>query len=381
MTPTASRLQVRLEDRMLWFRNQWLFKWHHIKGQRPVSIDTFDGRQATYSGIGFEGSPRDVYWSTITRGARLEVENLFTWVEENVRSYPQVTAEAAIDECAPMIASFIVALRRHVVDKDRILRGNGIEFPPHQDAGDWRGLSHEEIVHRATDLKRALFPPKVTMMTTKQRSEQFIRALYSKTGPDRLRHVMFQEIGKELGWSKDQLRSAADYAVQTGLAEWAAMGGWISITRYGIDHAEDAIASDGDSIAAPRDIDGSLRLESPIAITGTVTNSIIQIAGNDARQSVVASPDAIAALKEFGTLFRPVLDGINEHTTEVATLKAHVASLEAQIASPAPRRSILLEIAKGIAESVASDAIKHVIVAAMPSAPALLQQIIRLLAP
>jgi hypothetical protein len=116
----------------------------------------------------------------------------------------------------------------------------------------------------------------------------------------------------------------------------------------------------------------------PINI-GSVTNSIVQVAGDGAQQSVVASPEAIAALKEFGGLIRPVLEGINQHTAEVQTLKAHLSSLEAQLDSPAPRRSILLEIAKGIVESLASDTIKHVVLAAMPTAPAVLQVILRLL--
>lgn len=54
------------------------------------------------------------------------------------------------------------------------------------------------------------------------------------------------EIGNELGWSKEQLRAAVDYAVQTGLATYAAMGGWMAITVNGIDFAEGPVDQDVD---------------------------------------------------------------------------------------------------------------------------------------
>jgi hypothetical protein len=53
MTPTATELQFRLDQRRRWFDNEWFFKWHHIGGQHVVEIDTFDGRMARYSGIKF----------------------------------------------------------------------------------------------------------------------------------------------------------------------------------------------------------------------------------------------------------------------------------------------------------------------------------------
>lgn len=42
------------------------------------------------------------------------------------------------------------------MDKDRVLRGNGIQFPPLDDAGQWGGLSSEEIARLGDGLKAAL---------------------------------------------------------------------------------------------------------------------------------------------------------------------------------------------------------------------------------
>jgi hypothetical protein len=171
MTPLATQLQFRLDQRRRWFENEWFFKWHHIGGQRVIEIDTFDGRQARYAGIKFSGSARSVFWDAIARGLRREIIEQFAWIEERARIYARPQAEMAIDECPALLAAFAQALRRSAVNKDRILRGNGINFPAEQDAGTWMGASSGEINMQATALKAALFPPPIATETpTKPRA-------------------------------------------------------------------------------------------------------------------------------------------------------------------------------------------------------------------
>lgn len=160
MTPTATRLKLRLEERYTWFCNQWFFKWHHISGPVAVEIDLFNGGYAHYAGITFSGSAHDVYWDAIVRGARREIVEQLAWVEEAVRPYEREIALKAIDECIGQLASFIGQLRRTAVAKDRILRGNGTEFPKECDFGHWDGTSDAEIFAQGEALKHALFPQK-----------------------------------------------------------------------------------------------------------------------------------------------------------------------------------------------------------------------------
>ncbi len=156
MTPTATRLKDRLDERRRWFHNEWFFKWHHIGGDQPVAIDTFDGRSAHYSGVGFGGSPRQIYWDAVVRGVRKEINDQFAWVGAEVRNYTHETTFRAIDESAGQLASFARAIRRAAVEKDRILRGNGTTFPAENDAGHWEGTSPEEIQAQANALKASL---------------------------------------------------------------------------------------------------------------------------------------------------------------------------------------------------------------------------------
>lgn len=149
---------MRLDERYLWFQNQWFFKWHHIGARSSIAIDTFDGRQAHYGGIKFSGSPRDVYWWAIVRGAKKEVVEQFAWVEEAAIKYAPAVAVQAIDECAGALVSFVGRLRRTAIEKDRILRGDGINFPAEHDAGNWADVSDQAILKQAEALKAALFP-------------------------------------------------------------------------------------------------------------------------------------------------------------------------------------------------------------------------------
>ena len=156
MTPTASRLIVRLDDRRRWFVNEWFFKWHFIGKDGPVSIDSFDGRGIHLGGFQFSGSARDVFWDAIVRGVRKEVDEQFAWIDEQVRHYNHETAIKSIDECAGQLISFARTIRREAVAKDRILRGNGIEFPPEDDAGRWNSVSESQILSQAQVLEKAL---------------------------------------------------------------------------------------------------------------------------------------------------------------------------------------------------------------------------------
>jgi hypothetical protein len=158
MTPTATRLQLRLSDRHAWFQNEWFFKWHHIGGESPVEIDRFDGRRAIYSGIRFSGSPRDIYWQAIASGLRREIVDQFGWVEDAVNGSDQGITRQAIDQCSRLLVGFAGSIRRKAIEKDRILRGDGMNFPVEQDLGRWDGSRDQDVADQADALKAALFP-------------------------------------------------------------------------------------------------------------------------------------------------------------------------------------------------------------------------------
>lgn len=75
-----------------------------------------------------------------------------------MRVYERESAEAAIDESANLLIAFIQTVRHATIQKDAILRGDGINFPPEHDFGTWTDLSPADIAHQTAAIKQALFP-------------------------------------------------------------------------------------------------------------------------------------------------------------------------------------------------------------------------------
>jgi hypothetical protein len=153
MTPIGSRLFDSLNDEYLRMQNEWFFKWHHIGGQRAVEIDSFRGKPIVYGGIKFSGSARLVYWDTIQHYLRNKIGLIFNNLEEELTKYPLEIRAEALNEARWIVGQFAEKMRKAAIDKDRILRGNGVKFPP-GDTGQWRGWHSGDIEARVEALRR-----------------------------------------------------------------------------------------------------------------------------------------------------------------------------------------------------------------------------------
>jgi hypothetical protein len=153
LTPIGSRLQIALDAEYLTMANEWFFKWHHIGRESTVEIDSFDGRLISYGGIKFGGTARDVYWATIQRYMRQKVGELFDQLEVEIQRYPADVRAKALNEALALIRQFAGKIRREAVKKDRILRGDGVNFPSEQDLGNWAGAQPSDIEARVETLR------------------------------------------------------------------------------------------------------------------------------------------------------------------------------------------------------------------------------------
>ncbi|MGO1162316.1 hypothetical protein ACTOV4_10205 [Brucella sp. C7-11G] len=152
MTPVGERLRENLEKEHVRMLNEWFFKWHFIGRDGPVEIDGFDGRTINYGGVKFNGTPRDVYWDTIQRYTRSKLSEYVTQIENELKNYPVEIRKAILDETETALKQFVSRIRKATVEKDRILRGDGIKFPSSEDIGNWKGTSNEDIESRLSNL-------------------------------------------------------------------------------------------------------------------------------------------------------------------------------------------------------------------------------------
>jgi hypothetical protein len=74
----------------------------------------------------------------------------------------------------------------------------------------------------------------------KEARASFLVHLYDRTDGVELELVSMYEVGALTGLSRDETESVVDYLVGEGLIEFAALGGVIRITHYGVVEAEQA---------------------------------------------------------------------------------------------------------------------------------------------
>lgn len=154
LTPIGSRLAASLADEYLRMQNEWFFKWHLIGGDRAVEIDSFRGKPICYAGIRFSGSAHNVYWDTIQLYLRKKLVSIFNDLEEELKSYSLEIKDKSLAEAKWIVTGFATKIRKAAVEKDRILRGNGIQFPTQHDFGQWPECRPEDIEARLEGLRR-----------------------------------------------------------------------------------------------------------------------------------------------------------------------------------------------------------------------------------
>lgn len=151
-TVIGQRLELAIQQELTRMENEWFFKWHLIGKEGPVEIESFGGKPIHYGGIAYSGSAVDVYWGAISRYRKLKVSKFFDVVEAELPKYPKHVREQAIREAGGLITMFANSIQRSAVEKDRILRGDGVNFPILLDRGKWEGSSQSVIDTRAKGL-------------------------------------------------------------------------------------------------------------------------------------------------------------------------------------------------------------------------------------
>lgn len=177
LTPIGSRLLLSLDDEYLRMQNEWFFKWHLIRREKGVEIDSFFGKPIFLGGSKeFSGSDHKVYWDAIQRYLRKKVGSVFDALEEDLKKYVLEVRAEALTEANWIVNQFAAKIRRVAIEKDRILRGNGIEFPLERDFGPWEGGRLEDIDARVEKLRQIYCDPNRNFAEMEGRLPQNITA-------------------------------------------------------------------------------------------------------------------------------------------------------------------------------------------------------------
>lgn len=124
-TPLYPTFEKRIDDATAGIITRQVEPWNFMR--QGLKVQRFDGRSISYSGIEFEGSPRQVFW-----GGYIEpfLQDLVVKELSAARAMAKerdVDGRLVIKEVQGLLTSAVSRVFTRMVDVDRRLRGNG--FP------------------------------------------------------------------------------------------------------------------------------------------------------------------------------------------------------------------------------------------------------------
>jgi hypothetical protein len=165
----------------------------------------------------------------------------------------------------------------------------------------------------------------------------FLRAVYDETEGTTERMVQMNDIGAKVGFDDDRTERIVSYLIGEGLLEWAAMGGLIELTHWGLKEVEEVLSAPDQ----PTEHFPPLIVAENVLQVGTMTNSQIQQGTVNSTQRLEAVD--VAALRELVADIRAVAATLDLELESTAELKAELATIDAQLGSPRPKSRVLRE--------------------------------------
>lgn len=124
-TPLYPTFKKRVTDAIEQLITKQVTPWSFIKAGPPFRVNRFDERQIAYQGVGFEGSPREVFWRQYIEPF---LEDLcISEISAAVRMAKErgVDGKSLLLELQSLLSSGFTRVYERMADVDRRLRGKG----------------------------------------------------------------------------------------------------------------------------------------------------------------------------------------------------------------------------------------------------------------
>ena len=126
-TPLYPIFRKRIEDATERIIQEQVTPWSFLTAGPPFKVKQFSGRDISYQGIGFEGSPSNVFWGRyidpfLEALAIEEIDVAVTSAKER-----RVDATLLLPEVQGLLIAAVLKVFRQMAEIDRRLRGKG--FP------------------------------------------------------------------------------------------------------------------------------------------------------------------------------------------------------------------------------------------------------------
>lgn len=192
--------------------------------------------------------------------------------------------------------------------------------------------------------------------STSEQREAYLLDLFRRTGGSATRPVASRDIAARLGFSDRVRDDIEEYLNEEGLLQFVAMGPMVALTHKGRLYCER-----GSKPADP------LPPQQVVTIFGDVSNANIGQAGGDLSQQIGLSQDLDYQLREYLEALHDALlkhqEEMGDHLAEI--INASYRTIEAQLDSPAPDRSVIsrsLQVIQQVLISAAGGLASHGVV-------------------
>lgn len=124
-SPLYPTFKKRVADAIEQLNKHQVTPWAFMGGGRPLRIKKFDGSEIFYENIGFEGSPRDVFWSRYIEPflEQLCISEIAAAV--SMAKERGVDARLLLPELQGLFSAGFKKIYTHMADIDQRLRGRG----------------------------------------------------------------------------------------------------------------------------------------------------------------------------------------------------------------------------------------------------------------
>lgn len=188
---------------------------------------------------------------------------------------------------------------------------------------------------------------------------RFLHRLWDVSGADEHKQANMFTIGQDLGFDEAKTRRVIQYLRGEGLARNRELGGGVGISHDGIQEVEEALSQ-------PEQPTHFFPPAVSIISIGMMSNSTIQQASPGAVQDVDFEVAEVHEIRAVVQEVKLKLDELELEIDERRQAEAEVATIEAQLGSPKPRRTSISESLtslRGILEGAAAAVVAAPLVA------------------
>jgi hypothetical protein len=167
----------------------------------------------------------------------------------------------------------------------------------------------------------------------------YLNHLYEIADGSSSAFISMYEIGDQIGFDRTRTANVVEYLVGEHLVERVSIGGGISITHHGVVEVERALSE-------PEKPTHYFPPVVNVVNVHSMVNSQIQQGTQNSSQSQQISQNDLTELGAFVDAFAAAVSAATIDAGEKAELEAEISTLKAQLASPKPKKALILESLK-----------------------------------